>query len=276
MGCMTLFPENKLTLFAQPGYERIAAGTAHALGISVILKLEQIATDYYLDYGDGGLSLVKQPGSGGGKTASRVAISCDFVTGASRHRRLYGGGIRQALARAVGLSGNFKPLVADLTAGLGRDSFVLASLGARVILIERNSAVSALLADGLDRLRQRATLDAVLADISGRLTLCKADAKDWLSDFDEQDRPDAIYLDPMFPERGKSANVKKEMAIFHDVVGDDADADALLEAALEVAHYRVVVKRPRRAPPLADRTPGFSIDGKTTRFDIYPLKKIPR
>lgn len=273
---MTLFSADKLTLFAQPGCEQIAAGTAHALGISVVLKLEQIATDYYLDCGDGGLSLVKNPGSDRVKTASRVAISCDFVTGASRHRRLYGGGIRQALGRAVGLSGNFKPLVADLTAGLGRDSFVLASLGARVILIERNSIVSALLADGLDRLRQRATQDAVLADISDRLTLCKADAKNWLSDFDEHDRPDAIYLDPMFPERAKSANVKKEMAIFHDVVGDDADADTLLEAALEVAHYRVVVKRPRRAPPLADRTPGFSIDGKTTRFDIYPLKKIPR
>lgn len=271
-----LISVDNLTLFARLGYEQTAASTAQALGISLVFKLEQIVTDYYLDCGDDGLSLVKNPGVGIADAASRVAIRCDFVTGASRHRRLYGGGIRQALGRAIGITGNFKPSVADLTAGLGRDSFVLASLGARVTLVERHSVVSALLVDGLDRLRQRATVEAALADISGRLTLCEADGKNWLSDLDEHDRPDVIYLDPMFPERSKSAKVKKEMAIFQDVVGDDIDADDLFREAVGVARYRVVVKRPRRAPPLGDRTPGFSIDGKTTRFDIYPLKKIPR
>jgi 16S rRNA (guanine1516-N2)-methyltransferase len=38
--------------------------------------------------------------------------------------------------------------------GLGKDAFVLASLGCRVTLVERNPVVHALLRDGLDRLRE--------------------------------------------------------------------------------------------------------------------------
>lgn len=32
-------------------------------------------------------------------------------------------------------------------------------------------------------------------------------------------RPDVAYLDPMYPERQKSAAVKKEMAYSHESVG---------------------------------------------------------
>ena len=80
---------------------------------------------------------------------------------------------------------------------------------------------------------------------------------------------------PMFPERGKTAKVKKSMAFFHHLVGSDDDAAALLPLALATARYRVVVKRPRHAPPLADMEPGLCFEGKSTRFDVYPLKKMP-
>ena len=39
----------------------------------------------------------------------------------------------------------------DATAGLGRDAFVLASLGCQVTLIERVPAVAALLENGIER-----------------------------------------------------------------------------------------------------------------------------
>jgi 16S rRNA (guanine1516-N2)-methyltransferase len=85
--------------------------------------------------------------------------------------------------------------------------------------------------------------------------------------------PEAILLDPMFPERAKSAAVRKEMRFFHDMVGDDADAPVLLEAALALALHRVVVKRPRKAPALAGRQPSYAITGRSTRFDVYPLRR---
>nr|WP_221197182.1 class I SAM-dependent methyltransferase [Simiduia aestuariiviva] len=193
----------------------------------------------------------------------------DFNGGGADHRRQYGGGRGQMIAKAVGLKAGVCPLVFDATAGLGGDAFVLASLGARVLLQERNPIVHALLADGLDRLGadRRAELLAVAARM--RLLPQGADSTQRMP------AADVVYLDPMFPARQKQAAVKKEMTAFHTLVGEDDDQDALLSLALAQARYRVVVKRPRKAPCLAGREPALTLEGKSSRFDIYPLKKMP-
>jgi len=89
-------------------------------------------------------------------------------------------------------------------------------------------------------------------------------------------QPDVIYLDPMFPSRSKTAQVKKEMQFFHDIVGPDTDSEELLLKALSCAKKRIVVKRPRLAEKLLDNIkPDFEIIGKSTRYDIYlPKQKI--
>ena len=84
---------------------------------------------------------------------------------------------------------------------------------------------------------------------------------------------DVVYLDPMYPHREKSALVKKEMRVFQTLVGDDQDADSLLAPSLENAEYRVVVKRPNYAEPLAKKTPSTVIKMKKNRFDIYVNKE---
>jgi 16S rRNA (guanine1516-N2)-methyltransferase len=78
-----------------------------------------------------------------------------------------------------------------------------------------------------------------------------------------------VYLDPMFPGRNKSAAVKKEMQVFHHLVGPDADASELLAAALGRARQRVVVKRPRLADPVAGPPPDHVLEGVRNRFDLY-------
>src|SRR5690606_31731336 len=149
------------------------------------------------------------------------------------------------------------PKVLDLPAGLGRDAFVLASLGCAVQLVERSPIVFALLEDGLTRARQfAAEQDQELAQILARMQAYRAQAADYLQGL--ADDVDVIYLDPMFPERDKTADVKKEMRAFHSLVGRDEDAGDLLSLALQKARYRVVVKRPRRAPFLADWHPAIS------------------
>jgi 16S rRNA (guanine1516-N2)-methyltransferase len=87
---------------------------------------------------------------------------------------------------------------------------------------------------------------------------------------------DVVYLDPMFPHKKKSALVKKEMRVFQSVVGADLDADKLLDAALNAARYRVVVKRPDYAPFLNDKKPTMSIKTKKNRFDVYVKQAIPQ
>ena len=73
----------------------------------------------------------------------------------------------------------------------------------------------------------------------------------------------------MFPQKEKSALVKKEMRMLQDVVGQDTDADELLNLARSIATQRVVVKRPAYAKFLAGVTPHTSIKTKKHRFDIY-------
>ena len=193
-------------------------------------------------------------------------LSVSFNEGHAAHRLRFGGGRGQAIARACGLKGGNTPRIFDLTAGLGRDAFVLASLGCEVTMIERNPVIAVLLEDGLRRAREDSEIGQW---VTKRLSLVCSPADQWLKQAPEE--PDVIYLDPMFPERKKSAQVKKEMQIFHDIVGEDEDADALLALSLGVARQRVVVKRPRHAPPLAGRKAPVHIEGKSTRYDVYPV-----
>lgn len=190
-------------------------------------------------------------------------ILVDFASGAATYRRKFGGGKSEAIAKAVGLSKKAGLTVIDATAGLGRDALVLASLGAHVTLVERNPAVAMLLWDGL----RRAQLDAEVSDwLPERMQLVFQSAADALTTLPS---PDVVYLDPMFPAREKSAAVKKEMRAFHDLVGADTDADALLALAYRLASKRVVVKRPGYAEYLAGQKPSMSIEGKNNRFDVY-------
>ena len=81
---------------------------------------------------------------------------------------------------------------------------------------------------------------------------------------------DVVLLDPMFPAKRKpDAKPPKAMQALAAVVGADDDADALLVPALGVATQRVIVKRPRQAPPLAGLKPAWTIEGKLLRFDVY-------
>lgn len=195
----------------------------------------------------------------------------DFVSGAVAHRRQFGGGKGQMIAKAVGIKSGITPRVLDATAGLGKDAFVLASLGCDVTLLERSPIVHALLADGL----VRADESEEVAEIIQRMHLHHANSIEWMQTQAGQGASyQVVYLDPMFPHSDKSALVKKEMRAFRPVVGDDLDADQLLDAALALAENRVVVKRPRKAPFLAERKPSLQFEGKSSRYDIYPLKKL--
>ena len=218
---------------------------------------------YALQLGEAGLQLVEL----GPQAPGPVRV--DFVEGAVAHRRQFGGGAGQMIAKAVGIAQGVRPRVLDATAGLGRDAFVLASLGCRVDLIERQPLIGALLEDGL----RRAASDAEVASIVARMGLLQGNAIELMGDWLDE-APQVIYLDPMFPHRDKSALVKKEMRLFRPFVGDDLDAPALLAAALELASHRVVVKRPRKAPVIEGAKPGYALEGKSSRYDIYPLKKL--
>lgn len=199
-------------------------------------------------------------------------IAVDFGSAGMRHRHRSGAG--ELLGKAVGLSKKRPLRILDATAGLGRDAFILADLGCEVLLCERDPVVAELLRTGLEAACDRG--DTWLGEVAGRMSLHPGDVRQTKASL--MQGVEVIYLDPMFPQRVKSAAVKKEMALLQFLLESDTvsrDADSLLLWALEQDAARVVVKRPARAPSLATREPSHCIKGKSVRYDVYVHRKLP-
>ena len=187
----------------------------------------------------------------------------DFVGGAVGHRFRTEKGKKQSLLKAVGFAKGVIPNVVDATAGLGRDAFLMASMGATVTLIERSPDIHARLQDAMAR---AAAEGGDYADTVARMTLLHGNSIELLPAL----APDVVLVDPMHPPRGNTALVKKEMRILRDIVGIDADQVELMTVALACAKKRTVLKWPVHAPPMQGiRAPSHQIIGKNTRYDVF-------
>ena len=166
----------------------------------------------------------------------------------------------ELIARAIGCKSHYRPRVLDATAGMGRDSFIMAKLGCDVLMQERCEPIYLLLENALTRLFENQP------ELKKYLHIQKLNS---IESFEQLEMIDVIYLDPMFPSRKKSALVKKEMRLFKKLAGEDLDADRLLSHALKAKVKRVVVKRPKGAPQLMALKPSHEINSKNFRFDVY-------
>jgi len=238
-------------------------------------------------------------------------ITLDYNAGSIAHRFRSGEGRKQPLARAIGLNRKSPPgLILDATGGYGKDAFVLAALGCPVVLVERSPVLACLLEQALCNARsnpgiqETATVGSIdtsaLTETLWRMRLIHMDSLALMQSLvssparparadtvsphfpDElrlepdsfSERPDVVYLDPMYPATGKSAKVKKDMQALHSLIGPDTDSPSLLEAALGCALQRVVVKRPRRSKPIAGPSPSTEILSPNTRYDVYLVNNV--
>ena len=181
-------------------------------------------------------------------------------------KRRIAAGRNQLVARAVGMRKSTDLKILDCTAGLGRDSFTLATLGARVTMTERHPQIFALLDDAKKRVEGSGEYAAAIK----RVELLNCDAIDVIN----REAWDVIYLDPMYEHQGRTALPQKEMQIFHDLTVGAPDAVPLLIAARNSSAKRIVVKRAAKAECLGGIKPDLEFTGSQARFDIY-LKKEP-
>ena len=195
-------------------------------------------------------------------------LKCSFIEGPILHRLKYGKGRGQNLAKAVGMKSNKNRNIIDATAGLGYDSFILASLGANVTLIERSEKIYKLLQDGIS---EGMLYGGEISKIIGRMNLIYGDSKNILP----QLSPEVILIDTMYKDRKKSALVKNDMRLVREIVGADSDYTELIEVALKFALNRVVIKQPRYAEPLKEiKACSHQILGKTIRYDVHMIAKF--
>jgi 16S rRNA (guanine1516-N2)-methyltransferase len=237
-----------------------AVELAAKLNLPFISSIEKRSSEFVLAYTPQGLQLLHIP-LGSHKSISLLFV--DFVHGKNGFRLSQNCTIKQPIARAAGIKPGFRPTILDGTAGLGADTFVLASLGCRVTMCERSPIVGALLEDGL----YRAAIEEKTAGIIGRIKLVLEDTQEYLRRQNETFH--TIYLDPMYPHKNQTALNKLTLRVIRSLVGDDQDGNTLLVTALKTAENRVVVKRPLKAPLLSATQPSHAILMKNSRFDIY-------
>lgn len=142
---------------------------------------------------------------------------------------------------------------------------LLAAAGYEVVIYEKNPVIALLLKDALARIQD----DKALGRAARRMQFIEADSIEAMQNLPM--RPDVIYLDPMFPERKKSAAVKKKFQLLHRLEAPCDDEDALLYAAIDAKPSRVVIKRPLKAPFFGDIKPSYSLQGKAIRYDCIVL-----
>lgn len=243
---------NSLVLYcAAPERSDEACALAARLGLPLSGTLPEDAPALTLDAG--GLSLRR----------GALAVRGDFTRMLPRLRTQNLRG--ELLVRAVKGRGESRPLrVVDATAGLGEDALLLAAAGHTVQLFEQNPVIAAMLRDALDR----AAREPALAELVGRMTLTEGDS---VRELRRIAPPDAVVLDPMFPERRKSGLIGKKLQLLQVLEAPCADEQALLQAAVDAQPGRIVIKRPLKGPYLAGRKPGYSLTGKAIRYDVIVL-----
>ena len=169
---------------------------------------------------------------------------------------------RELLVRAARVRGVEAPSAVDATAGLGEDALLLAAAGFTVTMFEKDPVIASLLRDALER----AARVPELAPVAERMTLVEGDSVAGLRCLGFS--PDVVFLDPMFPERTKSAAVKKKFQLLHHLERPCDNEEELVEAALAARPRKVVIKRPPKGPLLAGARPSYQVSGKAVRYDV--------
>lgn len=170
------------------------------------------------------------------------------------------------LAQAIGLK-NKNLTVLDATAGFGKDTALIECLGHKVIALEQNPIIFALLKSAA------ATCSASYKVITSKFI--NQNSCEYLANmaqsYPDIIYPDIIYLDPMFPSKNKNNLVKKPMQLLQTILADEPNNnEELLNIAIKKANKKVIVKRPQTAAPLANIQPDLSITkSQSTRYDIY-------
>lgn len=178
---------------------------------------------------------------------------------------------KELLVKAAKIKGASGPLWAvDATAGLGEDALLLAAAGFFVDLYESDPVIAVLLEDA----HRRALEDERLASVAARMRVHAKDSVEALhARASAGECPDVVHLDPMFPAKTKAAATKKKFQVIHLIEPPCENQEALVGAALAAKPRKVVVKRPVKAPYLADVKPSYAIAGKTIRYDCIVVPR---
>ena len=211
---------------------------------------------------DTALPVLNQSSKGLILTDGTLSLMADFVPMIPRLKQgVIGTELLVRAAKIKKTEDDNPPVLIDATAGLGEDALLLAAAGFSVKMYEKNRIIAALLEDCLKRAQDVPELSKIIS----RMELLNADSIAAMRNLNEP--PDVIYLDPMFPERKKSALVKKKFQLLGHLEEPCTNEEELLFAAIEAHPHKIVIKRPAKGPYLAGIKADYSVSGKAVRYD---------
>lgn len=170
-------------------------------------------------------------------------------------------GKHQTLPKALGVPKGMTE-VWDLTAGLGEDTWALASLGLKVYAFERHPLVAWMLSEALETAKQ-----SEFSNVAERIELS---ARAFHPDVDRPMAGASALFDPMFVDKERKTKPRKEMIFLSEVVGPDEDQLASAISA-QSCFARLAIKRSAKQPNLLPH-PNLTFPGKGFRYDVYLQK----
>ncbi len=168
----------------------------------------------------------------------------------------------QGLLKACSNKKNTIKKITDLTAGWGKDSYLLAHQGQQIKMLEH----SLFIYHCLNYLLKSAK-DESNTQLFQQMSLQQLNSYSYLQQ-DNIDEVDCFYIDPMFPAHKSTARPGKDLQLLQGITQNQS-IEQVFQLALKKGAQRVVVKRPLHAPCLNDMKPDISYREKTIRFDVY-------
>ncbi|MBH44590.1 MAG: hypothetical protein CMD88_03960 [Gammaproteobacteria bacterium] len=156
--------------------------------------------------------------------------------------------------------------ILDCTAGFGKDSFILSSMGHCVTMIEKNPIVSILLNNALKRFNNTSKFSD-----DGRLLLFHGDSLDYLYNTDQVF--DYAYIDFMFDSSKKTLS-SKNLETLKILTEDYNKKKELINLAIHKVRNRVVIKNHIKNDPIYNQKSDYTIYTKLLRYDIYLRKNV--
>ena len=162
------------------------------------------------------------------------------------------------LKKAIGWQSTSQKHILDTTGGLGHDAFILALLGQKITVIEKNTGLCIMIEEALNNLPNLSYFN----DAKNNISVINNDSRAFLS---TAENFDVIYVDPMFNSKKKLKRTK-QMEFLDNYLKEYDDPSAEF---YESNFKRLVIKKELRATSSIKDCSALSFRGSSVRYDIY-------
>ena len=162
------------------------------------------------------------------------------------------------LKKAIGWQSTSQKHILDTTGGLGHDAFILALLGQKITVLEKNTGLCILIEEALNNLPNLSYFN----DAKNNISVINNDSRAFLS---SAENFDVIYVDPMFNSKKKLKRTKQMQFLDNYLKEYDDPSVEFYKSNFK----RLVIKKELRAATSIKDCSAISFKGSSVRYDVY-------